>query len=368
MLADLIYAWRQLRNSPAFAVTAVVTLALGIGANTAIFSVVDAVLRHPAGVDHPEQVAVLHTRYAQFTLDMPFNSVPTYATAASLQDQVEAAAIEHPASFNIERDGEAEHIPAARVSSQWFEVYGARPILGRTFTAQEDQPNAGPVVVLSYGIWQRIFGGRSDVVGQTLLLDDKPYQVVGVMRSDFAWPRRSEIWVPIALAPSAFKPDEVFNENYYAVARLRPGISVPQFSAAVATKMWGELRSGGSSKFEGPRGTKVMRRAGPWGKRTQFPATRWRRSTLTHLMAKRLQVIVQDPEYRDIQRAARLRRMSIAEWVRQALVQARRSEPSREVASKLEVIRGAARMDFPTADIDRMLEEIERGYGSGMQP
>lgn len=85
-------------------------------------------------------------------------------------------------------------------------------------------------------------------------------------------------------------------------------------------------------------------------------------------MAKRLQVIVQDPEYRDIQRAARLRRMSIAEWVRQALVQARRREPSRELGSKLDVIRAAERLNFPTADIDRMLEEIERGYGSGMQP
>jgi hypothetical protein len=85
-------------------------------------------------------------------------------------------------------------------------------------------------------------------------------------------------------------------------------------------------------------------------------------------VAKRLQVIVQDPEYRDIQRAARLRRMSIAEWVRQALVQARRSEPSREVVSKLEVIRTAARMDFPTTDIDRMLDEIEQGYGSGVHP
>lgn len=85
-------------------------------------------------------------------------------------------------------------------------------------------------------------------------------------------------------------------------------------------------------------------------------------------MAKRLQVIIQDPEYRDIQRAARLRRMSIAEWVRQALVQARRSEPSREVATRLEVIRAAARMEFPTADMDRMLAEIERGYGSGVHP
>jgi rubrerythrin len=85
-------------------------------------------------------------------------------------------------------------------------------------------------------------------------------------------------------------------------------------------------------------------------------------------MAKRLQVIVQDPEYRDIQRAPRLRRVSIAEWVRQALVQARRSEPSREAASKLEEIRSAARKEFPTADIDHMLEEIEQGYGSSMRP
>ncbi len=84
-------------------------------------------------------------------------------------------------------------------------------------------------------------------------------------------------------------------------------------------------------------------------------------------MAKRLQVIVQDPEYRDIQRAARLRRMSIAEWVRQALVQARRREPAREVSSRLDVIRAAARMEFPTADIDRMNEEIEQGYGSGLR-
>ena len=257
MLSDLKYAWRQLRKSPAFAVTAVFTLALGIGANTAIFSIVNAVLRHPAGVDHPEQLAVLHTRYTQFTLDMPYVSVPTYATAGSLRDQVGAAAIERPASFNIERDGVARHIAAARVSSQWFAVYGARPILGRTFTAEEDQPNAGPVVVLSYGIWQRDFGGRDDVLGQTLLLDAKPYRVVGVMRSDFAWPRRSELWTPIALAPKAFSPDEVFNENYNAVARLRPGVSVAQFNAELSTKIWDELRRGGGSKYATSSGWSV---------------------------------------------------------------------------------------------------------------
>jgi predicted permease len=243
MLTDLRFALRQMLKSPAFTITAIVTLALGIGANTAIFSVVNAVLRHPAGVDHPERIAVLHTRYAQFTLDLPNVSVPTYAKAASMSDQVEAAAIEHGSSFNIVRDGRAENIPAAQVSSQWFDVYGARPILGRTFTAQEDQPNAAPVVVLSYGMWQRVFGGREDVAGQTLLLDQKPYRVLGVMRSDFAWPRKAEVWVPIALPPALFKPDQIFNETYYSVARLREGIPMQRFSASWATGVWALLRA-----------------------------------------------------------------------------------------------------------------------------
>ncbi len=249
MLGDLKYAWRQLKRSPGFAITAVITLALGIGANTAIFSVVNAVLRHPAGVDHPEQVAVLHVRYTQFTLDLPFVSVPDYATAGSMSAQVETAAILRNTSFNIVRDGQAEHIPAARVSSRWFDVYGARPIVGRTFTAQEDQPNAAPVVVLSYGMWQRVFGGRHDVAGQTLLLDEKPYRVLGVMRSDFAWPRKAEVWVPIALPPDAFNPGNVFNETYQAAARLRPGVSMSRFNAALSTTMWQNLRRAGAAKY-----------------------------------------------------------------------------------------------------------------------
>ena len=243
MLADLRFAWRQMLKSPGFTLTAIVTLALGIGANTAIFSVVNAVLRHPAGVENPERVAVLHTRYAQYTLDVPDVSVPTWAAAGAMSGQVEAAGIEQGASFNIERDGQAENIPAARVSSRWFDVFGARPIVGRTFTAQEDEPNAAPVVVLSYGIWQRVFGGRQDVAGQTLLLDQKPYRVLGVMRSDFAWPRKAELWVPIALAPEKFNTDQIFNENYNAEVRLRAGVSVEKFSAAWATNTWAVLHS-----------------------------------------------------------------------------------------------------------------------------
>ena len=257
MLTDLRFALRQMLKSPAFTVTAIVTLALGIGANTAIFSVVNAVLRHPAGVDHPERIAVMHVNYKQFTLDVPSVSVPTFAKAASMSGEVEAAAIESGASFNIVRDGQAENIPAAKVSSRWFDVYGARPILGRTFTADEDQPNAAPVVVLSYGIWQRVFGGRQDVAGQTLLLDQKPYRVLGVMRSDFAWPRKAEVWVPIALPPAAFNPGNLFNETYYATARLREGVPVQKFSTSLAAAMWATLQSS-------ERGTAFAKSSG-WG-------------------------------------------------------------------------------------------------------
>jgi len=249
MLTDLRFALRQMLKSPAFTMTAIVTLALGIGANTAIFSVVNAVLRHPAGVDHPERIGVMHVRYTQFTLDVPVVSIPTFAKIASMKDEVQAAAVEQGASFNIVRDGQAENIPAAQVSSQWFDIYGARPILGRTFTAQEDQPNAAPVVVLSYGFWQRVFGGRQDVAGQTLLLDQKPYRVLGVMRSDFAWPRKVEVWVPIALAPSAFDPGNLFNENYFVAARLREGVSVEKFSASIAAAMWATLQASERGTF-----------------------------------------------------------------------------------------------------------------------
>lgn len=249
MLTDVRQALRQLRKAPGFTATAVITLALGIGANTAIFSVVNAVLRHPAGVDRPDQVAVLHTRYRQFTLDVPDVSVPMYALAGGMHAQVEAAAVGQLSSFNIFHDGRAEHLTAARVSWQWFQVFGARPIVGRTFSAEEDQPNAGPVAVLSYGLWQRLFGGRADAAGRTILLDNTAYRVVGVMRSDFAWPRGAELWVPMALPPDAYSPDNAFNEQYHAVARLKPGVSVSQFSAAWATTAWAAVRRGGGDKF-----------------------------------------------------------------------------------------------------------------------
>ncbi len=249
LLKDVRYALRQLYNAPVFTTTSILTLALAIGANTAIFSIISAILRHPAGVDHPERVAVLHVRYSQFNLDIPYVSVPYYITAASMRPEVESAAIESGTSFNIMHDNKAEHIAAARVSWRWFQVFGATPILGRTFTAEEDQPNAAPVAVLSYGLWQRDFGGRRDAIGRTVMLDQKAYRILGIMRSDFTWPRGDELWTPIQLPASAALPGEFFNENYHAFVRLRAGVPMQHFNAVLATKSWNELRSGGGSPY-----------------------------------------------------------------------------------------------------------------------
>jgi predicted permease len=249
LLNDLRHALRQLARMPGFTVTAILTFALGIGANSAIFSVVNGVLRHPAGVDYPERVAVMKVRYPQFMLDIPFVSVPDLIDAASLKDQVEAASLARDTSFNIVHDGTVEHLPAERVGVQWFQLFGARPILGRTFAPEEDHPGAGPVAVISYGLWQRAFGGRRDVLGRNILLDQKPYHVIGVMRSDFDWPRGKQLWVPIALDPQAFSPHERFNEFYTAFLRLRPGVSTAQVNAGLAQKMQEEIVREGKDAY-----------------------------------------------------------------------------------------------------------------------
>ncbi len=249
ILYNLRHAFRQLVRLPGFSITAIITLALGIGANTAIFSVVNAVLRHPAGVDHPERVAVMNVYYKQLALDVPFISVPDYADTASLHNVVEAAAMERGIGFNTEHNARVEHVTGAQVGSQWFQIFGARPILGRTFTAEEDQPNAGPVAVISYGLWQRVFGGSRDVVGQTLMLDQKAYQVIGVMRSDFDWPRRNDVWIPIALAPKDFAANQRYNENYQTFIRLRPGTTIAQLNAGIAGKVREQIRMEGAGSF-----------------------------------------------------------------------------------------------------------------------
>lgn len=246
---DIRFALRQLSKAPGFALTAILTLALGIGANTAIFSVIQAVLMHPSGVDAPERVGMMRTKYAHLGLDFGVASVPDLADAVSLKDQVEAGALERGDSYNIEHDGKTEHLDGSQVTWQWFNVFGARPILGRTFTPEEDHNGANNVAVLSYGAWRRVFGGDRNAIGKTVMLNQKPYRVVGVMRSDFDWPRSKDVWTPMGLGPSEYDLKNRFNEGSTAAVRLRPGVSFAQFNSGLAAKTREEFAREGQKGF-----------------------------------------------------------------------------------------------------------------------
>jgi predicted permease len=246
---DLRYAVRQLFRAPTFTIVTILTLALGVGANTAIFSVIQAVLLHPSGVQDPERVASFHGKYTQLNLPSIGVSAPDFADVRSMQNQVDEAAMVQSVSYNATFDGRTQHLRAAKVSQQWFQVFGAEPILGRTFLSEEDQKGAERVVVLSYAAWQRMFGGQQDVVDKKMLLDDQSYRVVGVMRSDFAWPKGVELWTALGLAPTEFAAENRFNESYNSVVRMKPGVTVAQLNAGLEQKRLEEIRREGTSGF-----------------------------------------------------------------------------------------------------------------------
>jgi predicted permease len=249
VIENLRYAVRQLFRAPTFTIVTILTLALGVGANTAIFSVIQAVLLHPSGVQDPERVASFHAKYTALNLPMIGVSAPDFQDARSMTGMVDKAALVQNASFNATFDGRTQHLRAARVSQQWFQVFGAEPILGRTFLSEEDQKGAERVIVLSYAAWQRMFGGQHDVVDKKVLLDDQSYRVIGVMRSDFAWPKGVELWTPLGLAPTEFVAQNRFNESYNSVVRMKPGVTVAQLNAALEQKRMEEIRREGTSGF-----------------------------------------------------------------------------------------------------------------------
>jgi predicted permease len=247
LLGNIRYGLRQLRNAPTFTVVAILTLALGVGANTAIFSVIQAVLLHPAGISEPERVVSFNVRYPQLNMPSIGVSAPDFKDVQSLTKLVDSAAITRPASFNMVANGGTEHLQAALVSRDWFRVFGAQPILGRGFSPEEDQKGANYVAVLSFSAWQRLFGGQSDAIGKSMIMDGQTYRVIGVMRSDFDWPRGQDLWVPLGLELEAYSSNHRFNEMYSSAVRLKPGVSVEQLNAALAQKRLEEIRREGSS-------------------------------------------------------------------------------------------------------------------------
>jgi putative ABC transport system permease protein len=236
LLQDLRYGWRVLRKSPGFTAVAVLVLALGIGANTAIFSVVNSVLIRPLPFKDP-------TRLMQIWHVPPPKSFPgmtMFAVSAANyldwkhQNHVfESMAIYTFQGFDLTGGDKPESVLAAAVEPTFFSVLGSQPLLGRTFVFGEEEAGRDNIVVLSYGFWQTRFGGNPAIIGQTITLNHQPRTVIGVMGPKFARPYDAKIWVPLAWTA---EERAVRGEHHYSViARLRPDVTLSQAQAEMNT-------------------------------------------------------------------------------------------------------------------------------------
>jgi predicted permease len=231
---DSRYAIRALLKTPAYTLVALATLALGIGANTAIFSVVNQVLLNPAGVSNPGRIVALRVKYDKLALRNIGVSIPDFADVLHSMQQFESAALLDTGDFNYTGSAIPERLRGASVTYRWFDVFGARPALGRVFQAEEDRPNANREVVLSFAAWKRLFGEDAGVVGRAIELNQTTYRIIGVMGAEFRWPVDVDLWAPLGLADSQYSENNRFNESFQAVARLKPAVPFASANAFVS--------------------------------------------------------------------------------------------------------------------------------------
>src|SRR5271156_4754953 len=168
LVHDIRYALRMLWKNPGFTAVAVLTLALGIGANTAIFSAVNGLLLHPNGIAHPERLAAIRVRYEKLNLKSIVISAPNYGFVRDNKQVFASVAAQTDGDFNYTGGDWPLRLRGAKVSWQWFEVFEAKAMLGRVFLPEEDQPNANHEVVLAYNTWKSMFGGDQGIVGRSI--------------------------------------------------------------------------------------------------------------------------------------------------------------------------------------------------------
>lgn len=257
VLNDLRFGFRQLRKSPGFTLTALVTLGLCIGANTAIYSVVDAVLLRPLPYPAQDRLAMLVTSWQSNGAE-GFNTSQTGSQFEAVRDgdpDLDVAAYGGGNGVNFAAGGRAEYVRQQRVSTGFFRVLGVAPQIGREFSPAEDQAGGTPVTVLSYNFWQRAFHGDPGVLGHTINLRGEPYTVVGIMPNGFRTETPVDLWTP--LRPS--RTGEGGGTNYGVVARVKPGIS---WNAALARLK--TLRSATENYQNAPSTAKLEERIVPF--------------------------------------------------------------------------------------------------------
>jgi putative ABC transport system permease protein len=228
---DIRYAIRGLVRNPGFTLVTVVTLALGIGANSAIFSVVNTVLLKPLPYRDPSGLVKVWTRFTGIGLpnDQNWFSAPEFRDLSEQNRSFSAVSVLSPGTFNLGLSGSSpQSVTGAVVSPALFTILGINPRLGRTFLPEEAQQGRDRVVLLSYGLWQRAFGADPQIVGKEVIVDGRSCQIVGVMPKGFDYPSPSELWMPQVFVPSDFAPNNRGNHGYEVLARLKPGVSLTQ--------------------------------------------------------------------------------------------------------------------------------------------
>lgn len=226
LVEDLLYGLRMLGKNPGFAATAILTLALGIGANTAIFSVVNTVLLRPLPYKQADRLLTVWGNNRARGFDTDQVSPLDFADWRSQNHVFEAMAASTDTQYTLTGEEEPELITAYSFSADYFHVLGTATLLGRTFLPEEEELGKNHVAVLSYSFWQKRFGGDRDLVGRDILLDGTPYTVVGVMPPAFQYPRFTEIWTPLTV--SAETAQDRAYRNLRVMARLNPGVTIPQ--------------------------------------------------------------------------------------------------------------------------------------------
>ena len=225
ILKDARHGLRSLLRQPAFTVVAVITLALGIGANTAIFSLVNAVLLRALPFQNPEQLVSIGK--APEAGGLPGLAGFQYLAWKDRSTSFDGIAAYTDDNFNLIGSGDPERISCARVTASLFPTLGVKPLVGRTFLPEEDRPGQNRVAVVSEGFWQRRYGRDASLVGNSIQLDDKRYTVVGIMPSSFRFPGEFEIWLPLALDPIRETQGD-FWSLVEVVGRVKPGVTVQQ--------------------------------------------------------------------------------------------------------------------------------------------
>jgi putative ABC transport system permease protein len=238
--ADFRHALRGLRRQPAFAIVVILTLSLGIGINTATFSIVNAALLKPLGFAEPDRLVAIEEHLAGFNLGSAPFSPPDFVDLQREQQSFTAVAAYQNTSLELSAAGEPVVLDVARVSVSTFPLLGVPVHLGRTFTAEEERPGVA-VAILSWELWHARFAGDSSIVGRSIMLDRRPYAVVGVMPGGFEFPRRgpqinnrpADLWVPLAFTAGQLQ-GRGNQYNHSVVARLKPGVALEQAQAELA--------------------------------------------------------------------------------------------------------------------------------------